>query len=113
VEPRATRVDLQRPGPTVEHKPFVVANTDATPGEQHAIKLTIAIELSPAQKKSDLEPFVPRIRDTTIVYLRFLTFQDVASADSTRRIALDLIDRIHVVGAQVARAVLIHDLVTQ
>jgi flagellar protein FliL len=100
------------PGPTIQLDPFVV-NVSSADGKPHAVKLTIAIELGHTEKEDAFKVFVPRVRNTTLGYLRGLTFEDLADRGKVEAIRNDLRERIHNVGAIQADQILITDLLTQ
>jgi flagellar FliL protein len=100
------------PGPTIAVDPFLVTIPDGK-GPPHVLKLTIAIELKPAGKEDELKAFVPRIRDTTLTYLRALTYEEAQSTGRFERLRVDLLERIDKLGVTMVEQVLVTDFVTQ
>jgi len=105
-------VAARPPGPTVPLEPFVASLPDAA-GQMRALKLTIAIELEHEGKAEDCVPFVPRIRDTALSYLRERTFEQVTAPTAVEVLRTDLLARFEAAGLVHARKVLVTDLITQ
>ena len=101
------------PGATVVLKAFVLNVMNNKTGKQHAVKITIAIELTKEETVEKFEIFVPRIRDSTLAYLRTLTYAEASDAKTKDRITEDLLDKIHKLGAITATRVLVQDFVMQ
>lgn len=100
------------PGPTVPLEPFI-ANLPDKEGKNHAVKVTIAIELAREAQEDPFKVFVPRVRDVTLSYIRSLTFEQIASNDATEKMRKELLEKWQNVGATDAQQVLITDLITQ
>ncbi len=105
-------VAAKPPGATVPLDAFVAMVPDAA-GQMHALKLTLAIELEHDAKAEDAVPFVPRIRDTTLAYVRGRTFEQVTGADGIEEMRRELLERYETAGLVHARKVLVTDLITQ
>jgi flagellar basal body-associated protein FliL len=99
------------PGPTVPLEAFLVTLADQQ--KSHVLKLSLAIELKREAKEEELKIFIPRIRDTTLTYLRGLTFEEAASSAHVEQMRKDLIERFKTIGVASAERVLITDFVTQ
>lgn len=102
----------EAPGPTVRLQPFVLTLVDAN-DEPHAMKVTVAIELTKDAVEEDFENFVPRIRDATISMLRSLRFEDASSGDTQAQLRDRLLERVHELGAKQAQAIWVTDFVMQ
>ena len=100
------------PGPTVPLEPFI-ANLPDKEGKNHAVKVTIAIELAREAQEDAFKVFVPRVRDVTLSYIRGLTFEQIANKDATEKIRIEVLEMWQAVGATDAQQVLITDLITQ
>ncbi len=100
------------PGPTVPLEPFI-ANLPDKEGKNHAVKVTIAIELAREAQEDAFKVFVPRVRDVTLSYIRSLSFEQIASNDATEKMRKELLEKWQAVGAVDAQGVLITDLITQ
>lgn len=107
-----TVVAVRPPGATVALDAFLVTVSDAA-GKQRAIKVTIALELRHGEKEDALKPFVPRIRDATLGYLRALAYEDAADSGHVERMRADMLERFAKLGAFSVEQVLITDFVTQ
>ena len=68
---------VKPPGPTLALDPFI-ANISDSEGKPHAVKITLAVELAREMKEEEFKPFIPRIRDTILSYLRTLTAEKLA-----------------------------------
>lgn len=110
-EEHAKKIEL--PGLTIDLKAFVVNVIDEKTGEGKPCKMTVAIELKKLAKKEEFEPFVPRIRDQVLSYVRSLSYQEVTNPRTKERMTEDLLSLIHKLGAEQAERVLIQELVTQ
>lgn len=99
------------PGVTVALEPFL-ANVPDEEGKMHAVKLTLAIELRHEAKEDEFKPFLPRIRDSTLSYVRGLTYEQV-QGDGMDEIRKILLERYQALGAMGAERVLVTDLITQ
>jgi flagellar basal body-associated protein FliL len=99
------------PGVTVALEPFL-ANVPDEEGKLHAVKLTLAVELRHEAKEDEFKAFVPRVRDSTLGYVRGLTFEQV-QGDGMDEIRKTLLERYHALGAMGAERVLVTDLITQ
>jgi flagellar basal body-associated protein FliL len=100
------------PGPTVPLEPFI-ANLPDKEGKNHAVKVTIAIELAREAQEDAFKVFVPRVRDVTLSYIRGLSFEQIANKDATEKMRKELLEKWQTVGAVDAQQVLITDLITQ
>jgi flagellar FliL protein len=100
------------PGITIQLDPFIAATTDGT-GKSRTVKLTVAIELEKEAKEEEFKVFVPRIRDTTLTFLRTLNFEQMTQPDGIEKLRKDLLERVMGVGATQARQVLVTDLISQ
>lgn len=98
------------PGPTVALEPFLVTVADGN-RKPRPMRMTIAIELRPGSKDDEAKPFVPRIRDTTLTYLRTLTYEEVSDAAKVEAARDELLTKLRRVGVIAADRVLITDLV--
>lgn len=110
----AKKVDEKKqPGLTIDLKTFVVNVVDEKNNEQHPMKLSLSIELDKLAKKEEFEPFVPRIRDAILGYVRNLSYQQVINPRTKQRMTDDLLEIVHKLGCEQAQQVLIQELVTQ
>lgn len=100
------------PGATIALEPFLLTVADAE-GKQRAIKVTLALELKPEEKEDAFKPFVPRIRDATLGYLRALSFEEAADSARVEKMRTELLERCEKLGAYAVEKVLITDFVTQ
>ncbi len=98
------------PGPTVALEPFLVTVSDGG-RKPRPMRMTIAIELRPGSKDDEAKPFIPRIRDTTLTYLRTLSYEEVSDAHKVEAARDELLTRLRRVGIIAADRVLITDLV--
>lgn len=105
-------VAARPPGATVPLDAFVASVADAA-GQTHALKLTLAIELEHDAKAEDAAPFVPRVRDTTLSYVRGRTFEEITGAAGIEEMRTELLERYEAAGLVSARKVLVTDLITQ
>jgi len=104
-------VPVKPPGTTVALDPFLVAIVDANK-KPHAMKISLAVEFDPTAKE-DPKAFIPRIRDTTLVYFRAFSFEDTGDVGRMDRARTDLLERYRAVGALAVERVLVTDLVVQ
>lgn len=105
--------EKKMPGFTVELKAFVLMVTDEVTKENKPLKLSLAIELEKLAKKEEFEPFVPRVRDTVNEYIRGLSYQEIMNPRTKERMTEDLLERIHKLGGESAKRVLVQEMVTQ
>lgn len=113
-EEHARKLDEKKqPGLTLELKAFVVNVQDEKTGENKPLKMTVAVELEKLAKKEEFEPFIPRIRDQILSYVRNLSYQQVTNPRTKERMTEDLLELIHKLGAEQAQRVLVQELVTQ
>jgi len=113
-EDHARKIDDKKmPGLTIDLKAFVVNVQDEKTGENKPCKMTVAIELEKLAKKEEFEPFIPRIRDQVLTYVRNLSYQQVTNPRTKERMTEDLLELIRKLGAEQAQRVLIQELVTQ
>lgn len=103
---------VRAPGVTVPLDPFLVGINDAA-GKQRAVKLTLVLELRPLEKAEEMKAFVPRLRDSTLSYLRGLTFEEASSAQHVEKMRGELLERYAKLGAIAIDQVLITDFVAQ
>lgn len=106
------RAHVAPPGPTVAMEPFIATLLDAE-HHPHAVKLTLAIELTHDGKEEEFKAFLPRARDAILAYVRGLTLEAVASPEGVEELRKELLERIHAVGAHAADHILVTDLITQ
>ncbi|MBI4952586.1 MAG: flagellar basal body-associated FliL family protein [Myxococcales bacterium] len=100
------------PGPTVALQPFVLNLTDSSE-QQHALRITLAVELERGGNAEEFNVFVPRVRDAALSYLRTLDVAQVTAATFQDDLRSVLLERIHGLGAAHADRILITDLVMQ
>lgn len=103
---------VRAPGLTMPLEPFLVTVNDAS-GKPRAVKVTLALELRPHELEEALKPFVPRLRDATLTYLRALTFEEAANNQHVEKMRGDLLERFTKLGAIAIEQILITDFVTQ
>jgi flagellar basal body-associated protein FliL len=104
--------DAKVPGPTVHLKAFVFNAFDKE-GEPHAVKLTLAIELSNKANVEVFDRYKPRLRDAALEYLRNITFEEVKDQRKALRFTQDLRAKFHTAGAKDVTRVLMQDLIAQ
>ncbi|MFO0553046.1 MAG: flagellar basal body-associated FliL family protein [Polyangiaceae bacterium] len=104
-------VKMTPPGPTVALEPFLATVNDAS-GKSHTVKVTIAVELERDATEEEFKVFVPRVRDTTLSYLRSLTWDDMRDPARAEPMRDELLEKWHAAGAVKARRVLVTDLIT-
>jgi flagellar basal body-associated protein FliL len=104
------------PGPTLALDPFLLTVPDANK-KAHPMKVTLAVEFEgPAKEGKEEEGFkslVPRIRDSTLGYLRTMSFEEVLDAEASDKVRNDVLERVRAAGVANAQRVLITDLVVQ
>jgi flagellar basal body-associated protein FliL len=100
------------PGPTVQLKAFVFNAFDAEKAS-HAVKLTLAVELSSKADPDLFNRYRPRLRDAALEYLRNVTFEEIRDNRKTTRFTRDLLAKFHASGATQVTRVLMQDLVAQ
>jgi flagellar FliL protein len=105
-------VEAKPPGPTVTLEPFLVVVTDSA-RKAHPMKLSVAIEFGSLDKEDAVKPFVPRIRDAILAYVRGLPYEDAVDSQHSEKLRAELLERCHKAGAATAERVLITDLVSQ
>ncbi len=103
---------VRAPGLTMPLEPFLVTVNDAT-GKPRAVKVTLALELRPHELEEALKPYVPRLRDATLTYLRALTFEEAANNQHVEKMRGELLERFIKLGAIAIDQILITDFVTQ
>lgn len=103
---------VRAPGVTVPLEPFLANITDGE-GKPHALKITIAIELSHETKEEEFKAFIPRVRDVILSYLRSLTAEKVNDPKGLDELRKDVLEKLHSVGAIGAEQVLVTDLISQ
>jgi len=104
--------DAKVPGPTVHLKAFVFNAFDKE-GESHAVKLTLAVELSSKANAELFDRYKPRLRDAALEYLRNITFEEVRDQRKALRFTQDLLAKFHTAGAKDVTRVLMQDLIAQ
>jgi flagellar basal body-associated protein FliL len=102
------------PGPTLALDPFLLTVPDASK-KAHPMKVTIAVEFEGAAGKEEdgFKALVPRIRDSTLGYLRTTSFEEALDPAASDKMRSELLERIKAAGVPTAQRVLITDLVTQ
>lgn len=101
------------PGPTLALDPFLLTVPDANK-KPHPMKVTLAVEFEgPAKEEENFKTLVPRIRDSTLGYLRTVSFEEVLDADASDKMRSEVLERIRSSGVPSAQRVLITDLVVQ
>lgn len=105
-------VEAKPPGPTVALEPFLVVVTDSA-RKAHPMKLSVAIEFGSLDKEDAVKPFVPRIRDAILAYVRALPYEEAIDSQHSEKLRAELLERCHKAGAATAERVLITDLVSQ
>jgi flagellar basal body-associated protein FliL len=103
---------VKAPGPTLALEPFVTTISDSA-GRAHALKLTIALELEPTAKEEAIKPFLPRLRDSTLSYLRTMTFEEASDNARVEALRTELLERYVKLGVVAADKILITDFVAQ
>jgi flagellar basal body-associated protein FliL len=98
------------PGPTMALEPFIVTFQDEEK-KNHAMKVTIALELGHAAKEEEFKAFIPRVRDATLTYLRGLKAEE-AQGKNLDKLRSELKEKLEKLGAEV-ELVLITDFVVQ
>jgi flagellar FliL protein len=104
--------EAKPPGPTIALEPFLVAVVDGAK-KAHPMKLTVAVEFESTAKEEALKPFIPRIRDAILAYMRSLTYEDAVDQEHAPKLRAELLERCKKAGAIAAERVLITDLVSQ
>lgn len=105
-------VEAKPPGPTVTLEPFLVVVVDGS-RRGHPMKLSVAIEFGSLDKEDAVKPFVPRIRDAILAYVRTLSYEEAVDSQHSEKLRAELLERCHKAGAATAERVLITDLVSQ
>ena len=105
-------VEAKPPGPTVALEPFLVVVVDSA-RKSHPMKLSVAIEFGGLDKEDAVKPFVPRIRDAILAYVRSLPYEEAVDSQHSEKLRTELLERCHKAGAATAERVLITDLVSQ
>jgi flagellar basal body-associated protein FliL len=103
---------MKPPGPTIQLDPFVAGITDEK-GKQHAMKVTMAIEFDAHAKEEEVKPYVPRIRDAIITFLRAQSFEASIELPKNDKMREELLEKVHILGATSAERVLVTDFVMQ
>ncbi len=103
---------VKAPGPTVALDSFVTTIADAN-GRAHALKLTLAVELEATAKEEAIKPFLPRMRDSTLSYLRAMSFEEASDSSRVETLRTDLLERYVKLGVVAADKILITDFVAQ
>lgn len=110
--PPPPRWEPKPPGPTIALEPFLVTVSDENK-KPHPMKLTIAVEFEATVKEETLKAFTPRIRDAVLVYVRQLTYEEVADGKRGEKIREEILERCRKVGALAAERILVTDMVVQ
>lgn len=100
------------PGVTVALEAFI-ANVQDAEGKQRTVKVTVAIELEKEAKEEEFKPFIPRIRDATLVHIRGRSWEEMTKQEGIEAMRKELLEKYHAVGAVQARQVLVTDLIGQ
>jgi flagellar basal body-associated protein FliL len=100
------------PGFTLALEPFLLMAHD-TGHRGHPMRVTLAVEFEQSVKEDGVRPFVPRIRDSALAYLRGVTYEDASDPARTEHLRAELLERFRGTGAGGVSRVLITDLVTQ
>lgn len=102
------------PAETIPLEPLIVDLRDPGGGEQHNLRIAMALELSQPLKEEELKSMVPRARDAAIGYLRSLTYEEATTPAKFDAIRGELRERIaKSVGSSRMRGVLFTDFVVQ
>jgi len=104
--------EVKPPGPTVALDPFLVSVQDASK-KAHPIKLTVAVEFEVTAKEDMLKPFMPRVRDAILSFVRTLSYEEMTDPAHSEQFRTELLERCHKIGATDATRILITDLVSQ
>ncbi|MEQ9325157.1 MAG: flagellar basal body-associated FliL family protein [Polyangiaceae bacterium] len=104
--------DAEKPGPTVRLAPIVLSLTDDK-NESHAMKVSLAVELSRDANESDFEGYVPRARDATIRLLRGLSYEDATNRSTHQKLRDKILEELHALGATQAKQIWFIDFVIQ
>jgi flagellar basal body-associated protein FliL len=105
-------VAMEPPGFTLALEPFLMMAHD-TGHRSHPMRVTVAVEFEQSVKEDVVRPFVPRIRDAALTYLRALPYEDASDPSRTDHLRAELLERFRGTGAGGVSRVLITDLVTQ
>jgi flagellar basal body-associated protein FliL len=97
---------------TLALDPFLLTIPDAN-RKVHPMKVTLAIEFDSTAKEDALKALVPRVRDSTLGYLRTLTFEAALDPAASDKMRGEVLERIQGTAAPAAQRVLITDLVVQ
>ena len=100
------------PGPTMQLEPFLVSIFDAEK-RQHAMKMTIAVELDHNTKEEALRTYVPRARDACLSYLRSESFEQVTETEHAEKVRKELVSKLKEAGVAGVERILITDFVVQ
>lgn len=103
---------VRAPGVTVPLETFLITTNDAN-GKSRAIKLTLALELRHKETEEAIKPFIPRIRDSALSYLRGIPFEEATSSQHVEKMRTELLERFTKLGAISIEQILITDFVTQ
>jgi len=111
-DPEAEVDEANLPGPTVPLQPFTLNLLDEE-GGQHAMKITVALELVKEADPATFVVYLPRVRDVILGYLRGLEYESAKDPKQIERMSEVMLARVHRIGAEQASRVLIQDLVMQ
>ena len=103
---------IEPPGFTLALEPFLVMAAD-TNRRTHPMRVVLAVEFEQNVKEENVRPFVPRIRDFTLTYLRSLTYETASNPEHMDHFRADLLERMRGTGAVGVSRVLVTDLVVQ
>ncbi|NUO53433.1 MAG: flagellar basal body-associated FliL family protein [Polyangiaceae bacterium] len=105
-------VAAKPPGATIALEPFVAHVADAD-GKQRALKLTLAVELRHEASEDEFKPFIPRVRDATLSYVRGLSYEQLQGDEGMETIRKDLLEKFQALGVHGAERILVTDFITQ
>jgi len=103
---------VKPPGPTLPLDAYLLTVADANK-RPHAMKVTMAIEFDQNAKEEAMKALVPRIRDSTLAYLRTTTYEQAIDAASTDKMRGEILEHVRAGGARDAQRILITDFVVQ
>lgn len=108
----APKHEVITPGPSIALEPFLLTVRDSS-ARPHAMKVSIAVEVGQVVPVEKFTPFMPRVRDATLGYLRTMSYEEVTDNERIGRMRNDLLEKYRSLGVTFAEHVLITDLVTQ
>ncbi len=99
-------------GVIVELKPFIVNLED--PKARHFLKATISLEVKDDSAKSDVEKYLPKIRNDILLLLSSKTLEDVITIEGKVRLKDEIMSRIsRIIGAGKLKNVYFSQFVVQ